>query len=102
MYYFLTDICEAWTDEVKGALGEMVPMGRAGQPEEIVVPRHIWYRMPLLHQRRHHQSRQRGYIRQPTGKNSDSPQFQERVHPAEFPVCELERCIQYREADTVF
>jgi NAD(P)-dependent dehydrogenase (short-subunit alcohol dehydrogenase family) len=33
---FLTDISEAWTDEVKDALVGMVPMGRAGQPEEIV------------------------------------------------------------------
>ena len=33
---FLTDIAEAWSDEVKGAIGAVVPLGRAGQPEEIV------------------------------------------------------------------
>jgi NAD(P)-dependent dehydrogenase (short-subunit alcohol dehydrogenase family) len=33
---FLTDISEAWTDEVKAALEALVPMKRAGQPEEIV------------------------------------------------------------------
>ncbi len=33
---FLTDISEAWTEEVKAALVAQVPMGRAGQPEEII------------------------------------------------------------------
>ena len=33
---FLTDIAEAWTPEVKDALVSLVPLGRAGQPEEIV------------------------------------------------------------------
>ena len=33
---FLTDISHAWTDEVKAAMEAMVPMKRAGQPEEIV------------------------------------------------------------------
>jgi NAD(P)-dependent dehydrogenase (short-subunit alcohol dehydrogenase family) len=33
---FLTDISEAWTDEVKAAMEAMVPLKRAGQPEEIV------------------------------------------------------------------
>lgn len=33
---FLTDIADAWTDEVKGAVRGMVPLGRAGEPEEIV------------------------------------------------------------------
>ena len=33
---FLTDISEAWSDEVKAAIGAIVPLGRAGQPEEIV------------------------------------------------------------------
>ena len=33
---FLTDISEAWSDEVKAAIGAVVPLGRAGQPEEIV------------------------------------------------------------------
>jgi NAD(P)-dependent dehydrogenase (short-subunit alcohol dehydrogenase family) len=33
---FLTDIAAAWSDEVKSALGTIVPLGRAGQPEEIV------------------------------------------------------------------
>ncbi len=33
---FLTDISAAWSDEVKKSLGALVPLGRAGQPEEIV------------------------------------------------------------------
>lgn len=33
---FLTDIANAWTPEVKNALVALVPLGRAGQPEEIV------------------------------------------------------------------
>jgi NAD(P)-dependent dehydrogenase (short-subunit alcohol dehydrogenase family) len=33
---FLTDISAAWTDEVKAALEALVPLGRAGQPEEII------------------------------------------------------------------
>jgi len=33
---FLTDISTAWSEEVKSAIGAIVPMGRAGQPEEIV------------------------------------------------------------------
>jgi NAD(P)-dependent dehydrogenase (short-subunit alcohol dehydrogenase family) len=33
---FLTDIAAAWSDEVKEAIGAMVPLGRAGQPEEII------------------------------------------------------------------
>jgi NAD(P)-dependent dehydrogenase (short-subunit alcohol dehydrogenase family) len=33
---FLTDIADAWTDEVKAAMEAMVPMKRAGQPGEIV------------------------------------------------------------------
>ncbi len=33
---FLTDISDAWSDEVKSALGAIVPLGRAGQPEEII------------------------------------------------------------------
>ena len=33
---FLTDISEAWTEEVKAAIGQMVPLGRAGEPEEII------------------------------------------------------------------
>jgi NAD(P)-dependent dehydrogenase (short-subunit alcohol dehydrogenase family) len=33
---FLTDISKAWSDEVKNAVGALVPLGRAGQPEEIV------------------------------------------------------------------
>jgi NAD(P)-dependent dehydrogenase (short-subunit alcohol dehydrogenase family) len=33
---FLTDISAAWSDEVKKSLGTLVPLGRAGQPEEIV------------------------------------------------------------------
>jgi NAD(P)-dependent dehydrogenase (short-subunit alcohol dehydrogenase family) len=33
---FLTDISAAWSDEVKEAMGALIPLGRAGQPEEIV------------------------------------------------------------------
>jgi NAD(P)-dependent dehydrogenase (short-subunit alcohol dehydrogenase family) len=33
---FLTDISEAWSEEVKTAINAIVPMGRAGQPEEII------------------------------------------------------------------
>jgi len=33
---FLTDIADAWGDEVKEALAGMVPLGRAGQPGEII------------------------------------------------------------------
>lgn len=33
---FLTDISAAWTDEVKAALVALVPLERAGQPEEII------------------------------------------------------------------
>ena len=33
---FLTDISAAWSEEVKSSLGAAVPLGRAGQPEEIV------------------------------------------------------------------
>jgi NAD(P)-dependent dehydrogenase (short-subunit alcohol dehydrogenase family) len=33
---FLTDIADAWSDEIKAAIGAVVPLGRAGQPEEIV------------------------------------------------------------------
>lgn len=33
---FLTDISDAWNDDVKAAINRMVPMGRAGEPEEIV------------------------------------------------------------------
>ena len=33
---FLTDISAAWSDGVKEALGALVPLGRAGQPEEII------------------------------------------------------------------
>jgi NAD(P)-dependent dehydrogenase (short-subunit alcohol dehydrogenase family) len=33
---FLTDISSAWSDEVKEAMARLVPLGRAGQPEEIV------------------------------------------------------------------
>ena len=33
---FLTDISNAWSEEVKAAIGAIVPMGRAGQPEEII------------------------------------------------------------------
>jgi NAD(P)-dependent dehydrogenase (short-subunit alcohol dehydrogenase family) len=33
---FLTDIANAWTDEVKQAMTALVPMRRAGEPEEII------------------------------------------------------------------
>lgn len=33
---FLTDISEAWTDELRVSLVAQVPLGRAGQPEEVV------------------------------------------------------------------
>ena len=33
---FLTDISNAWSEEVKAAIGAIVPLGRAGQPEEII------------------------------------------------------------------
>jgi len=33
---FLTDIADAWTDEVKAHIARLVPMGRAGEPEEII------------------------------------------------------------------
>jgi len=33
---FLTDISHAWSDEVKSAMVALVPLGRAGQPEEII------------------------------------------------------------------
>lgn len=33
---FLTDIADAWSEDVKAAIGAIVPLGRAGQPEEIV------------------------------------------------------------------
>lgn len=33
---FLTDISQAWGDDVKAAIGSLVPLGRAGQPQEIV------------------------------------------------------------------
>ncbi|MGB1141818.1 MAG: SDR family NAD(P)-dependent oxidoreductase [Halioglobus sp.] len=33
---FLTDISAAWTDKVKARIDAMVPVGRAGQPDEIV------------------------------------------------------------------
>jgi NAD(P)-dependent dehydrogenase (short-subunit alcohol dehydrogenase family) len=33
---FLTDISDAWTDDVMRAIESMVPLGRAAQPEEIV------------------------------------------------------------------
>lgn len=33
---FLTDISNAWSEEVKAAIATLVPMGRAGQPEEII------------------------------------------------------------------
>ncbi|NCF17043.1 MAG: glucose 1-dehydrogenase [Haliea sp.] len=33
---FLTDISDAWSEEVKSAIGAIVPMGRAGEPEEII------------------------------------------------------------------
>lgn len=33
---FLTDIANAWTAEVKQAMTALVPMGRAGEPDEII------------------------------------------------------------------
>ncbi|MFT4825886.1 MAG: NAD(P)-dependent dehydrogenase (short-subunit alcohol dehydrogenase family) [Halioglobus sp.] len=33
---FLTDISNAWDESVKHAINSIVPMGRAGQPEEII------------------------------------------------------------------
>jgi NAD(P)-dependent dehydrogenase (short-subunit alcohol dehydrogenase family) len=33
---FLTDISAAWSEEIKSAISAIVPMGRAGQPEEII------------------------------------------------------------------
>jgi NAD(P)-dependent dehydrogenase (short-subunit alcohol dehydrogenase family) len=33
---FLTDISDAWDDRVKSAIGAIVPMNRAGEPQEIV------------------------------------------------------------------
>jgi NAD(P)-dependent dehydrogenase (short-subunit alcohol dehydrogenase family) len=33
---FLTDIATAWSDEVKSAMVALVPLGRAGQPQEII------------------------------------------------------------------
>jgi NAD(P)-dependent dehydrogenase (short-subunit alcohol dehydrogenase family) len=33
---FLTDISNAWDENVKNAINSIVPMGRAGQPEEII------------------------------------------------------------------
>ena len=33
---FLTDIAAAWSDDIKAAIGSIVPLGRAGEPEEIV------------------------------------------------------------------
>ncbi|MFT4614318.1 MAG: NAD(P)-dependent dehydrogenase (short-subunit alcohol dehydrogenase family) [Bacteroidia bacterium] len=33
---FLTDIADAWSEDVKQAVNAMVPLGRAGQPDEIV------------------------------------------------------------------
>lgn len=33
---FLTDISDAWTEDIKKHIERMVPLGRAGQPEEIV------------------------------------------------------------------
>ncbi|MDZ7784589.1 MAG: SDR family oxidoreductase [Halioglobus sp.] len=33
---FLTDIAEAWTDEIRESLTAMVALGRAGEPEEII------------------------------------------------------------------
>ncbi|MFK7976328.1 MAG: SDR family NAD(P)-dependent oxidoreductase [Halioglobus sp.] len=33
---FLTDIADAWSDDIKKHIEGMVPLGRAGQPEEIV------------------------------------------------------------------
>jgi NAD(P)-dependent dehydrogenase (short-subunit alcohol dehydrogenase family) len=33
---FLTDISDAWGEEVKEAINKMIPLGRAGQPGEII------------------------------------------------------------------
>ena len=33
---FLTDISAAWSEEIKSAIGALAPLGRAGQPEEII------------------------------------------------------------------
>ncbi len=33
---FLTDISDAWDERVKAAINKLVPLGRAGEPEEIV------------------------------------------------------------------
>ncbi|MFK8019752.1 MAG: SDR family NAD(P)-dependent oxidoreductase [Pseudomonadales bacterium] len=33
---FLTDISNAWDENIKNAINSIVPMGRAGQPEEII------------------------------------------------------------------
>ncbi len=33
---FMTDISDAWTDDVKAMFNQMVPLGRAGEPEEII------------------------------------------------------------------
>lgn len=33
---FMTDISKAWTDEVKDIFARAVPMGRAGEPDEII------------------------------------------------------------------
>ena len=33
---FLTDISAAWSDDIKAAIDAIVPLGRAGEPEEIV------------------------------------------------------------------
>ncbi|MDX1733884.1 MAG: SDR family oxidoreductase [Halioglobus sp.] len=33
---FLTDIADAWSDEVKASFKTIVPLGRAGEPDEIV------------------------------------------------------------------
>jgi len=33
---FLTDIADAWDENIKNAINAIVPMGRAGQPEEII------------------------------------------------------------------
>lgn len=33
---FLTDIADAWPEEVKASFADIVPLGRAGQPDEVV------------------------------------------------------------------
>jgi len=33
---FLTDIADAWDENIRNAINAVVPMGRAGQPEEII------------------------------------------------------------------